>query len=80
MNAGENLSVEVMGRGTAWLDTGNRDSLASATDFVKVIERRQGLKIACLEEIGFYKGWLSLDRMKEAAIAHGSSTYGKYLS
>ena len=79
LDAGE-LSVEVMGRGTAWLDTGNHDSLASATDFVKVIERRQGLKIACLEEIGFYKGWLSLDQLKEAAIAHGSSTYGKYLS
>jgi glucose-1-phosphate thymidylyltransferase len=79
LEAGE-LSVEVMGRGTAWLDTGNHDSLASATDFVKVIERRQGLKIACLEEIGFYKGWLSLEQLKEAAIAHGSSTYGKYLS
>jgi glucose-1-phosphate thymidylyltransferase len=79
LEAGE-LSVELMGRGTAWLDTGNHDSLASATDFVKVIERRQGLKIACLEEIGFYKGWLSLDQLKEAAFAHGSSTYGKYLS
>lgn len=79
LEAGE-LSVEVMGRGTAWLDTGNHDSLASATDFVKVIERRQGLKIACLEEIGFYKGWLSLEQLKEAAIAHGSSMYGKYLS
>jgi len=78
LEAGE-LSVEVMGRGTAWLDTGNHDSLASATDFVKVIERRQGLKIACLEEIGFYKEWLSLEQLKEAAIAHGSSTYGKYL-
>ena len=55
------LSVEVMGRGTAWLDTGSHDSLASATDFVKVIERRQGLKIACLEEIGFYMDWLTLD-------------------
>jgi len=79
LEAGE-LSVEVMGRGTAWLDTGNHDSLASATDFVKVIERRQGLKIACLEEIGFYKGWLSLDQLKEATITHGASTYGKYLS
>ena len=74
------LSVEVMGRGTAWLDTGSHDSLASATDFVKVIERRQGLKIACLEEIGFYKGWLSLDELGRAAQMHGSSTYGKYLS
>lgn len=79
LNAGE-LSVEVLGRGTAWLDTGSHDSLASATDFVKVIERRQGLKIACLEEIGFYKGWLSLDELGQAARMHGSSTYGKYLS
>ena len=79
LDAGE-LSVEVMGRGTAWLDTGSHGSLASATDFVKVIERRQGLKIACLEEIGFYKGWLSLDELGQAAQMHGSSTYGKYLS
>ena len=78
LEAGE-LSVEVMGRGTAWLDTGSHDSLASATDFVKVIERRQGLKIACLEEIGLYKGWLNLEGLKDAANAHGSSTYGKYL-
>ena len=74
------LSVEVMGRGTAWLDTGSHDSLASATDFVKVIERRQGLKIACLEEIGFYKGWLSLDELGKSAQLHGSSSYGKYLA
>ena len=79
MNAGE-LSVEVLGRGTAWLDTGSHDSLASATDFVKVIERRQGLKIACLEEIGFYKGWLSLDELGQAVQMHGSSSYGKYLT
>jgi glucose-1-phosphate thymidylyltransferase len=79
LDAGE-LSVEVMGRGTAWLDTGSHDSLASATDFVKVIERRQGLKIACLEEIGLYKDWLSLDELGQAAKMHGSSTYGKYLS
>ena len=79
MEAGE-LSVEVMGRGTAWLDTGSHDSLASATDFVKVIERRQGLKIACLEEIGLYKGWLTLKELEQAAKEHGSSTYGKYLT
>jgi glucose-1-phosphate thymidylyltransferase len=79
MDAGE-LSVEVMGRGTAWLDTGSHDSLASATDFVKVIERRQGLKIACLEEIGFYKGWLSMEGLAIAAKNHGSSSYGKYLT
>jgi len=79
LEAGE-LCVEVMGRGTAWLDTGSHDSLASATDFVKVIERRQGLKIACLEEIGFYKDWLSLDELEQSAKIHGSSTYGKYLT
>jgi glucose-1-phosphate thymidylyltransferase len=79
MEAGE-LSVEVMGRGTAWLDTGSHDSLASATDFVKVIERRQGLKIACLEEIGLYKGWLTLEELEQTAKEHGSSTYGKYLT
>jgi glucose-1-phosphate thymidylyltransferase len=79
LNAGE-LCVEIMGRGTAWLDTGSHDSLASATDFVKVIERRQGLKIACLEEIGVYKDWLSLPDLEKSALAHGSSTYGAYLS
>jgi glucose-1-phosphate thymidylyltransferase len=73
------LSVEVMGRGTAWLDTGSHDNLASATDFVKVIERRQGLKIACLEEIALYKGWMDLEQLEKHAMAHGSSTYGIYL-
>ena len=73
------LAVNLLGRGTAWLDTGSHDSLASATDFVKVIERRQGLKIACLEEIGFYKGWLDEGDIKVAAERHGSSTYGSYL-
>jgi glucose-1-phosphate thymidylyltransferase len=75
-----NLSVEVMGRGTAWLDTGSHDNLASATDFVKVIERRQGLKIACLEEIALYKGWMSTEELEKAVFAHGSSSYGKYLN
>jgi len=74
-----NLSVEVMGRGTAWLDTGSHNNLASATDFVKVIERRQGLKIACLEEIALYKRWMSTEGIEKAVIAHGSSSYGLYL-
>jgi glucose-1-phosphate thymidylyltransferase len=74
-----NLSVEVLGRGTAWLDTGSHDNLASATDFVRVIEKRQGLKIACLEEISLYKGWMTSEEVEKAAQAHGSSTYGKYL-
>jgi len=73
------LSVEVLGRGTAWLDTGSHESLASATDFVKIIERRQGLKIACLEEIAFGKGWLSAEELDKAATVHGSSSYGNYL-
>ncbi len=73
------LAVEVLGRGTAWLDTGSHDSLASATDFVKVIERRQGLKIACLEEIGLHKGWLDQAAIENAAERHGSSSYGSYL-
>jgi glucose-1-phosphate thymidylyltransferase len=74
-----NLSVEVMGRGIAWLDTGSHDNLASATDFVRVIEKRQGLKIACLEEIALYKDWMSPQEVEKAALAHGSSGYGTYL-
>ena len=78
LDAGK-LSVEVMGRGTAWLDTGSHENLASATDFVRVIERRQGLKIACLEEISHYKGWMTNEELERAILAHGSSSYGKYL-
>ena len=78
LDAGK-LSVEVMGRGIAWLDTGSHDNLASATDFVRVIEKRQGLKIACLEEIALYKKWMSSQEVEKAALAHGSSGYGKYL-
>ena len=78
LDAGQ-LSVEVLGRGTAWLDTGSHESLASATDFIKIIERRQGLKIACLEEIAFGKGWLSPKSLEQAADNHGSSSYGNYL-
>jgi glucose-1-phosphate thymidylyltransferase len=74
-----NLSVEVLGRGTAWLDTGSHDNLASATDFVRVIEKRQGLKIACLEEIALYKKWMNREDVERTAHAHGSSSYGKYL-
>ena len=73
------LAVEVMGRGTAWLDTGSHDNLSSASGFVKVIEKRQGLKIACLEEIALYKGWMDVAQLEKSADAHGSSSYGKYL-
>ena len=65
------LSVEVLGRGTAWLDTGSHGNLASATDFIKIIERRQGLKIACLEEISYSKGWLDSSGLNSAIDAHG---------
>ena len=75
----DELAVELLGRGTAWLDTGSHENLASATDFVKVIERRQGLKIACLEEIGFYKGWIDRAGIETAVKRHGSSPYGAYL-
>ncbi len=75
----DELAVELLGRGTAWLDTGSHDTLATATDFVKVIERRQGLKIACLEEIGFYKGWIDRVGIETAITRHGSSPYGVYL-
>ena len=73
------LSVEVLGRGTAWLDTGSHENLASATEFVKIIEQRQGLKIACLEEISLSKGWMNRQAIQESIDSHGSSSYGVYL-
>lgn len=73
------LNVEVLGRGTAWLDTGSPDALAEATDFVKVIQHRQGLKIACLEEIAFSKGWISKDELLATAERLGKTEYATYL-
>jgi len=75
----DQLQVELLGRGTAWLDTGTHDSLIEAAQFVAVIEHRQGLKIACLEEIGYHQGWLNRTGL-EAQIKHlGKSDYGAYL-
>lgn len=74
-----NLSVELLGRGTAWLDTGTHDSLLEAAEFVKVIESRQGLKIACLEEIGFTKGWVNQAELEQQINKLGKSGYGDYL-
>ncbi|MCB1224581.1 MAG: glucose-1-phosphate thymidylyltransferase RfbA [Verrucomicrobiales bacterium] len=74
-----NLRVEVLGRGTAWLDTGSPDALAEATDFVKVIQHRQGLKIACLEEIAYTKRWISKQQLLDTAAQLGKTEYGSYL-
>ena len=73
------LRVELLGRGTAWLDTGTHDSLLDAGLFVQVIERRQGLKIACLEEIAFRAGWLDRAALESAIKRLGKSAYGVYL-
>ncbi len=73
------LHVEILGRGTAWLDTGTHDSLIEAGHFVSVIENRQGLKIACLEEIGFRQGWLNSSELGIAIAKLGRSSYAAYL-
>jgi glucose-1-phosphate thymidylyltransferase len=73
------LSVEIMGRGYAWLDTGTADSLLEAAEFVRVLEKRQGFKIACPEEVAFQKGFIDSARMEELAAKLGKSTYGAYL-
>jgi len=73
------LSVELMGRGFTWLDTGTHESLAEASNYVETIEHRQGLKIACLEEIAFSKGWISKERLLELAKPMIKNQYGQYL-
>lgn len=74
-----NLKVEVFGRGVAWLDTGTHDSLYQASAFIEAIEKRQGVKIACLEEIAFSKGWISKEQIKAFAEKNSGSTYGQYI-
>lgn len=78
LNDGE-LKLQRMGRGFAWLDTGTHDSLAEASTFVEVLEKRQGLKIACLESIAYEKGWLSADDIRRLAQPMAKNQYGKYL-
>ena len=73
------LKVQTLPRGFAWLDTGTHDSLAEASIFVEVIEKRQGLKIACLEGIAYRKGWISADRLREIAQPMIKNQYGQYL-
>ena len=73
------LKVQVFGRGFAWLDTGTHDSLAEASIFVEVLEKRTGLKIACLEDIAFRNGWISAAKLKELAAPMAKNPYGQYL-
>lgn len=73
------LKVQLLGRGFAWLDTGTHDSLCEASTFVEVIEKRQGLKVACLEEIAFRNGWIDAERLKRVAAPMLKNQYGQYL-
>lgn len=73
------LDVVTLGRGYAWLDTGTIDSLAEATEFVKVIENRQGIKIAAIEEIAYINGWIDKEKLLESANLYGKSNYGQHL-
>lgn len=73
------LKVQTLGRGFAWLDTGTHDSLSEASTFIEVIEKRQGLKIACLEEIAYRNGWITADRVRELAQPMSKNQYGQYL-
>lgn len=75
----ERLKVQTLGRGFAWLDTGTHDSLSEASNFVEVIEKRTGLKIACLEEIAYNSGWINSDKMREIAQPMIKNQYGQYL-
>lgn len=73
------LKVQLLGRGFAWLDTGTHDSLSEASNFVETIEKRQGLKISCLEEIAYKKGWISAEKIQELAQPMLKNQYGQYL-
>ena len=75
----EQLKVQTLGRGFAWLDTGTHDSLSEASTFIEVIEKRQGLKIACLEGIALRQGWINSDKMKKLAQPMSKNQYGQYL-
>ncbi|WED68349.1 glucose-1-phosphate thymidylyltransferase RfbA [Pectobacterium colocasium] len=75
-----NLDVELLGRGFAWLDTGTHDSLIEASQFIHTIEKRQGFKVACLEEIAFRKGWLSRQQVSDEAKVMSKTSYGQYLA
>jgi len=73
------LNVVTLGRGYAWLDTGTIDALSEATEFVKVIENRQGIKISAIEEIAYKNGWISKEKLIQSAVLYGKSSYGRHL-
>ena len=73
------LKVQVLGRGFAWLDTGTHDSLAEASIYIETVEKRQGLKVACLEEIAFQKGWIDAEKLRALAAPMAKNPYGQYL-
>jgi glucose-1-phosphate thymidylyltransferase len=73
------LDVKLLGRGYAWLDTGTVDSLLDAADFIRMLEKRQGIKISALEEIAFRKGWINREELVAAAATYGKSPYGQHL-
>ena len=77
--AKKDLKVKSLGRGFAWLDTGTHDSLSEASTYIEVIEKRQGLKVACLEEIAFKNGWISAEKLAEVAQPMKKNQYGQYL-
>ena len=77
--AQKTLKVQTLQRGFAWLDTGTHDSLSEASTFIEVIEKRQGQKIACLEEIAYRKGWIDKEKLKELAQPMLKNEYGQYL-
>jgi len=73
------LKIQTLGRGFAWLDTGTHDSLSEASTFIEVIEKRQGLKIACLEDIAYRHGWIDETKMRKVAAPMMKNEYGKYI-
>ena len=75
----KNLLVQTLQRGFAWLDTGTHDSLSEASTFIEVIEKRQGLKVACLEEIAYKRGWITKEQLQKVAEPMAKNDYGKYL-